>query len=265
MPSRSRTTTQRPRSSCTQPKFSVLVPDCPERLMTSPGLIDRSMSNTKPLTKLAAIDCKPKPKPKPTAPVSTVSAVRSTPAAFKPMSMLKAIRNALANFAMPMRVDIATLVSRLTRRSTQRLIQAATNMNSVSVNSSFNTDQTVMRLLPAATPRLSSVAMIGSSHPRYSAAIASQMSSATRLSQSWIQDLLPRLAANTSTAQRTTMYAKIRRAASPSMVTSKCDACSVLLAISTRTSTTMMGVITTLPCVPKYRHDNAIGALLTCR
>ena len=81
---------------------------------------------------------------------------------------------------MPMRVDIATLVSRLTRRSTQRLIQAATNMNSVSVNSSFSTDQTVMRLLPAATPRLSSVAMMGSSQPRYSAAIASQMSSATR-------------------------------------------------------------------------------------
>ena len=91
-------------------------------------------------------------------------------------------------------------MSLFTRRSTQRLIQAATSMKSVSVNSSFSTDQTVMRLLPAAIPRLSRVAMMGSSQPRYSAAIASQMSSATRVSQFWIQDLLPRLAANSSTA-----------------------------------------------------------------
>ncbi len=93
--------------------------------------------------------------------------------------------------------------------------------------------------------------MMGSSHPRYSAAIASQMSSATRVSQFWIHDLLPRLAANTSTALRTTIYARIRRAAAPSSVTSKCAASSVLLAIMTSTSTTMMGVTTTLPCVPK--------------
>ena len=56
-------------------------------------------------------------------------------------------------------------------------------MKRVSVNSSFSTDQTVMRLLPAAMPRLSSVLMMGSSQPRYSAAIASQISSAARVSQ----------------------------------------------------------------------------------
>ncbi len=64
---------------------------------------------------------------------------------------------------------------------------------------------------------------------------------------------------------RTTIYARIRRAAAPSNVTSKCAASSVLLAIKTRTSTTMMGVTTTLPCVPKYRHDNAIGGLFAWR
>ena len=53
MPSRSRTTTYRPRNSCTQPKFSVLVPLCPDKLMTSPGLIERSINRTKPLTKFA--------------------------------------------------------------------------------------------------------------------------------------------------------------------------------------------------------------------
>ncbi len=118
-------------------------------------------------------------------------------------------------------------------------------MNNVSVNSSLSTDQTVMRLLPAATPRLSSVAMMGSSQPRYCAAITSQISSATRVSQFWIQDLLPRLAANTSTAVRTTINARTRRAAAPSKVTSKCAASNELLAISTKTRITMKGVTTT--------------------
>ena len=76
----------------------MLVPDCPDRLMTSPGLMERSMSSTKPLTKLAAMDCRPKPKPKPMAPVSTVSAVRSTPAAFRPMRMLKADQKGIGEF-----------------------------------------------------------------------------------------------------------------------------------------------------------------------
>jgi len=97
--------------------------------------------------------------------------------------MLRPIKNALANFAMPMRVECAMLVSLFTRRSIQRLIQAAANMKSVRVNSNFNTDQTVTRLLPAATPTLSRVAMIGSSQPKYSAAIASQITSVARVSQ----------------------------------------------------------------------------------
>src|ERR1700674_1857167 len=75
--------------------------------MTSPGLIDRSSKRTKPLTKLAAIDCRPKPKPKPIAPVSTVSAVRSTPAASSPRNSDSPIRKALVNFAMPIRVQAA--------------------------------------------------------------------------------------------------------------------------------------------------------------
>jgi len=205
------------------------------------------------------MDCRPNPNPKPTAPVSTVNAVKSTPAAFKPIRMLRAIKKALENFEMPMRVDIATLVRFFTRRSTQRLIHAATSMNSVSVNSNLSTDHTVMRVLPAAMPTLSRVAMMGSSQPRYSAAMMNQSSSATRVSQFWIQDLLPRLAANTSTPMRTTMYARIRRAAAPSNVTSNRAACSELLARSTNTNTTMMGVTTTLPCVAKYLHANAIG------
>ncbi len=138
------------------------------------------------------------------APVSTVRAVRSTPAAFSPMRMDRPIRNALANFAMPMRVEGARLLSLFKRRSTQRLIQAATRTNKVSVNKSFSTDHTVMRLLPAATPMLSKVLMMGSSQPRYSAAIASQMNRVTRFSQCCIHDLLPRLAANSRTATRTT-------------------------------------------------------------
>ena len=172
--------------------------------MTSPGLMERSMSRTKPLTKLAAMDCRPKPNPSPMAPVSTVRAVRSTPAAFSPMRMLMAIKNALVNFAMPMRVEGARLLSFFRRRSTHRLIHAATRTNNVRVNSSFSTDHRVMRLLPAATPTLSRRLMRGSSQPKYSAAMASQMNHVTRFSQCCIHDLLPRLAANSSTAMRTT-------------------------------------------------------------
>ena len=104
-----------------------------------------------------------------------------------------------------MRVDGAMLLIFFRRRSTQRLIQAATSTNSVRVNKSFSTDQTETRLRPVAMPMLSRPAMMGSSQPRYSAAIASQMNSVRRVSQCCIQDLLPRLAANNSTPRRTTM------------------------------------------------------------
>ena len=163
------------------------------------------MSSTKPLTKFAAIDCRPKPKPKPMAPVSTVSAVRSTPAAFKPMRMERPIKNALVNLPIPMRVEGARVLRRFRRRSTQRLIHAATSTNRVRVNSSFNTDHTLTRFLPVAMPMLSRPAMMGSSQPKYSAPIASQMSSVRRFSHWCIQDLLPRLAANNRTPRRTTM------------------------------------------------------------
>ena len=119
--------------------------------------------------------------------------------------MLSAIKKALANLAMPMRVEGATPLSFFRRRSTQRLIQAATSMKPVRMNNSLSTDQTVMRLLPAATPQLSNVAMMGSSQPKYSAAIDSQMANATRPSQFEIQDLAPKLAANSNTPERTMM------------------------------------------------------------
>ena len=121
------------------------------------------------------------------------------------MRMLRPIKNALANFAIPIRVDGARLLSFLRRRSNQRLIHTATNTNNVKVNSSFRMDQTVMRLLPAEIPMLSSVMTMGSSQPRYSAAMASQITSATRVSQSFIHDLLPRLAANNKAPTRTMM------------------------------------------------------------
>ena len=166
----------------------MLVPLWPDKLITSPGLMERSIRSTKPLTKFAAIDCKPKPNPRPMAPVSTVKAVRSTPAAFKPMRMLSPIKKALANFARPMRVEGSSVLSFCKRRSIQRLIHAAASTNSVSVNSSFNTDHTLTRLLPAAMPMLSRPAMIGLSQPRYSAAIISQMTSAKRFSRCCIHD-----------------------------------------------------------------------------
>ena len=80
--------------------------------------------------------------------------------------MLRPIRKALANLASPMRVEGASVECLFRRRSIQRLIHAPTSTKSVSVNSSFNTDHTVMRLLPAAMPMLSRPAMIGSSQPR---------------------------------------------------------------------------------------------------
>ena len=58
----------------------MVVPLAPVKLMTSPGLMDRSISSTKPLTKLLAMACRPKPRPIPSAPVKTVSVRRSSPA-----------------------------------------------------------------------------------------------------------------------------------------------------------------------------------------
>ena len=93
-PSRSRITMCRPRSSSTQPNPVVLVPVAPVKLITSPGLIERSISSTKPLTKFAAMACRPKPRPRPMAPEKMVSVVRSTPDACRPNSTPNAIRSA---------------------------------------------------------------------------------------------------------------------------------------------------------------------------
>src|SRR5688572_21815492 len=166
-PSRSRTTTYRPRSSCTQPNPSVLVPVAPVKLMTSPGLIERSINSTKPLTKFAAIACRPKPRPMPIAPVSTFSVVRSRPEALRPSRIDRPIRNACANFEMPMRIDSAKPCIDISRRSNQRAIQIATSMNAPTVNRILKTDHSVIfRSLPALMPTLSSACTSGSNQPR---------------------------------------------------------------------------------------------------
>ena len=124
----------------------------PVKLMTSPGLIDRSISSTKPLTKFAAMLCRPKPRPMPIAPVSTLSVVRSRPAALRPTSTDRPTRNAWVNLAMPMRMFGARPSSFSTWRSSQRETHIATTTNRLTVTSSFATDQTEIRVLPAFMP-----------------------------------------------------------------------------------------------------------------
>jgi hypothetical protein len=47
--------------------------------ITSPGLIERSISRMIPASRLPKVFCRPKPTARPNAPENTVSAVRSTP------------------------------------------------------------------------------------------------------------------------------------------------------------------------------------------
>jgi len=90
------------------PKFSVLVPVCPVKLMTSPGFIDLSISSTNPLTKLLAMDCRRSPAPRPIAPVNTFKVVTSTPAALMPSMMPRPTSRKYVNFEMPIRVPTAS-------------------------------------------------------------------------------------------------------------------------------------------------------------
>ena len=113
----------------------------PVKLMTSPGLMDLSISSTKPLTKLAAMACRPKPRPMPTAPVSTVSAVRSTPAALMPSSTPRPSRKKYVNLLMPMRVDSARPSSFMTRASMVREMRLAATRNTVTTTTPLSSDQ----------------------------------------------------------------------------------------------------------------------------
>ena len=69
------------------------------------------------------------------------------------------------NLAMPMRIVGASASSFSTRRSSQRDAQSAMITNRLTVTSSFMTDQTEMRVLPAFIPMLSSPAMTVSPQP----------------------------------------------------------------------------------------------------
>ncbi len=106
--------------------------------MTSPGLIERSISSTKPLTKLAAMLCRPKPRPMPIAPVSTFSVVRSRPAAFRPTSTDRPTRNACSELGdadahvRRERVELAARGARASARPTARR-----STNRLTVTSSF--------------------------------------------------------------------------------------------------------------------------------
>ena len=66
-----------------------------------------------------------------------------------------AIKNALMNLAMPMRVEGARLLQFLQAAIDPAADPHRRETNNVRVNSSFSTDHRVMRLLPAATPTLS--------------------------------------------------------------------------------------------------------------
>ena len=99
------------------------------------------------------------------APVSTLSVVRSSPAAFRPISTDRPTRKACANFAMPMRMVGASASSLSIRRSSQREAHSAMTTKTLTVTSSFITDQTEMRVLPAFMPMLSSAAITASPQP----------------------------------------------------------------------------------------------------
>ena len=66
--------------------------------MTSPGLIDLSISRMTPLIRLLTVFCKPKPIPRPTAPPTTASPVRSTPTLRMAISTASATSTIFSDF-----------------------------------------------------------------------------------------------------------------------------------------------------------------------
>ncbi len=69
------------------------------------------------------------------------------------------------NFAMPMRIVGASASSFSTWRSSQRETHSASSTKTLTVTSSFITDQTEMRVLPACMPMPSRARMTSSPQP----------------------------------------------------------------------------------------------------
>ncbi len=166
----------RPRSSSTQPKPVVLVPVVPVKLITSPGLIERSISSTKPLTKFAAIACRPKPRPRPIAPEKTVSAVRSTPDGLQPHQHAECDQEGVGELA-----DADARGGRELLDRADPLVDPARDPDADDDEDRHRRKRLQhrpdgdTRALPFDSPIESSVSMTGSSQPSSCAAISTQM------------------------------------------------------------------------------------------
>ncbi len=169
----------------------MLVPVWPVKLMTSPGLMDLSISSTNPLTKLLAMACRPKPSPKPMAPVSTFSVVTSTPAALIPSMIPRPTSRKYVNFETPMRVETASCSMRMTRRSKARAIRLLMITKAVTMTSPFNRAHRLNCVLPGIRLMRLSVLSMVSSQPTSENDIISHSTKVMRFSHPRIQDSGP--------------------------------------------------------------------------
>ena len=209
-PSRSRITMYRPRSSCTQPKFSLLVPVVPVKLMTSPGFMDLSSNSTKPDTKLLAMACRPNPNPRPMAPVNRPSTVRSTPEALMPSNTPRPTRKNVENLVMPMRVEIARPSSFMTRRSMVRAIRLVATRKPTMTTMLLSNAQSVKVALPGRRSMPSSVRSTPANQPRTWKEMIAQSANVSLSSQARIQLFGPSETLNTCSAKRTSTSTVVR-------------------------------------------------------
>ena len=200
----------RPRSSCTQPKFSLLVPVVPVKLMTSPGLMDLSSSSTKPDTKLLAMACRPNPNPRPMAPVNRPSTVRSTPEALMPSNTPRPTRKNVENLVMPMRVEIARPSSFMTRRSMVRAIRLVATRKPTMTTMLLSNAQSVKVALPGRRSMPSSVRSTPANQPRTWKEMIAQSTNVSLSSQARIQLFGPSETLNTCSAKRTSTSTVVR-------------------------------------------------------
>ena len=124
--------------------------------MTSPGLIDRSISRMIPAIRLPNVFCRPKPTASPSAPEKTAKAVRSMPSRSMPTKKAAMTITTLAIFSTSnCCVGSRSGPPRTTRRTTRLAIRTSRNSTSaVSAILMSDSSETCMR--PALKPIASS-------------------------------------------------------------------------------------------------------------
>ena len=145
-PSRSRITMYRPRSSCTQPKFSLLVPPDAREADDVAGLDGLVHQQHEAADEIAGDGLQAEAQADAECAGEHRERAQVEPERLMPSRMPKTIRK-VENFEMPMRVETARPDSFISRRSIQRASQLATSRKPRDDHERLSSDQRLRRVL----------------------------------------------------------------------------------------------------------------------